>query len=87
MVELPLMVRWVIGLIPHGRPITRSNQCSMTGVTNVMECTILSVGCILKKNLLLIKEYPMKWQQQVSSDYLSGPLPYGQHHITINKMC
>ena len=30
MLQRPLMVRWVVGSIPHGGP---SSQCSTTGVT------------------------------------------------------
>ena len=41
--ELPLMVRWVIGSTPHGA-ISRSSQCSATGVTKAVVCVILPEG-------------------------------------------
>ena len=45
------MVQWVVGSILHGVDplifISRSSQCSMTGVTKAVVCAILSVGwCI-----------------------------------------
>ena len=42
-VERSLMVRWVVGSILHGA-ISRSSQCSTTGVTKAVVCVILSVG-------------------------------------------
>ena len=43
-VDRPLMVQWVIGSIPHGRPIELFKP---TGVTKAMVYTVLSVGrCI-----------------------------------------
>ena len=42
-VECSLMVRWVVGSILHGA-ISRSSQCSTTGVTKAVVCVILSVG-------------------------------------------
>ena len=42
-----LMVQWVIrSLLNDGsiELLSRSNQCSMTGVTKVVVCAILSVG-------------------------------------------
>ena len=46
-VERPLMVRWVVGSILHGGPIefvSRSIQCSTTGITKIVACALLSVG-------------------------------------------
>ena len=40
MVEHLLMVRWVI------RAISRSSQCSMTGITKAVVCVIMSVGSL-----------------------------------------
>ena len=50
-VECSLMVRWVVGSILHGRAISRSSQCSTTGVTKAMVCAILSVGWLYKRTL------------------------------------
>ena len=54
------MVRWVVGSIPHGVPIStipHSSQCSATGVTEAVVCAILSVGWLhIKKTLLLIEK-------------------------------
>ena len=39
-IDHPLMVRRVVVSIPHGRlsAISRSNQCSMSGVTKAVVC-------------------------------------------------
>ena len=50
-----------------------SSQCSTTGVTKAMVCTILSVAHVAAAG------FP--------SHYLSGPIPYVRRHITVNKMC
>ena len=45
MVDCPLLVRWVVGLIPIGGPIELFlvSACT-TNITKAMVCTILSVG-------------------------------------------
>ena len=48
-VERSLMVRWVVGSILHGA-ISRSTQCSTTGVTNAVVCGMVHI----KEPLLLI---------------------------------
>ena len=55
--ELSLMVRWVVGSILHGvDPLSyfSFHQCSMTGVTKVVVCVILSGIVHIKEPLLLI---------------------------------
>ena len=65
--------------------ISRSSQCSTTGVTKAVVCIILSVGWFIKKKepLLLIG----KSSPGFLSRYLRGPLPYVWRHIAVNKMC
>ena len=41
--ERPLMVRWVVGSIPHGGYINFSISCSRIGVTKAVLCAILPV--------------------------------------------
>ena len=60
--------------------IFRSSQCSTTGVTKAIffwVCVILSVWYDAYKRTLAAnhREKPM-WQQQGSSCYINGPLPY-----------
>ena len=50
------MVRWVVGLIPHGAilAISRSSQCSMTGIRKPVVCVIQAVcGMLHIKETLL----------------------------------
>ena len=47
------MVRWVVGLIPHGGPIgaiSRSSQYTTTGVTKAVVCAIQSGMVHIKKD-------------------------------------
>ena len=53
-----LMVRWVVGSIPHGGTIEIYR--STTGVTKAVVCAILSSMVHIKESLLLI-ELPFKW--------------------------
>ena len=65
--------------------ISRSSQCSTTGVTKTGMC---NPGCgimHIEEPLLLIEK-----SNQFSgflSSYLNGSLPYVRCHITISKMC
>ena len=47
MVELPLMVRWVVGSIPHTEPIelflVPASDPGLTGLTKTVVCPTLSV--------------------------------------------
>ena len=58
--------------------ISRSSQCSTTGVTKAVVCVILSVGMMhIKEPLLLIgKSSPCGGSGFPLSRYLSGPIPY-----------
>ena len=90
MVERSLLVQWAVGSILLGRlidPFFRSNHCFTTGVSNVMVCTILSVGSYIKDPLLLIeKSSPCSGGSGLPL-LPSGHLPYVRRHITVNKMC
>ena len=53
-VECPLMVRWVVGSIPHGgpsKPFYRFSQNSVISIAHAMVRAILSVVCAYKRNL------------------------------------
>ena len=68
--------------------ISRSSQCSTTGVTKAVVCVILSGMMHIKEPLLLIgKNSPCGGSGFPLSCYLNSPLPYVWRHITINKMC
>ena len=58
------------------------SQCSTTGITKVVLCAILFVVRPLVANLKKLT----KWQHQVSSHSLRGPVSYVLRHITINKI-
>ena len=86
------MVRWVIGSILHGvDPLTYFwfQPVLHDWSTKAVVCDILSVGwCIYKITLAVISERVAHVAAAgFLSHYLSGPLPYVQHHITVNKMC
>ena len=61
---------WTHWAVPH------SSQCSTTGVTKAMMCSILSVGSCMKTGdswFLLL--------------YLCDSWSYIRHHIAVNKIC
>ena len=41
------MVQWVVESVPHGGPMSRFRQCSMTDIAEAVVCAILSVGCCM----------------------------------------
>ena len=53
-VERPLMVLWVVGSIPHDRPISRSRQCSKIHITKAVICYPVYGMMHIKDILLLI---------------------------------
>ena len=67
--------------------ISRSSQCSTTGVTKAVVCAILSGMVHIKEPLLLIGKSSHVVAAGFFSYYLSGPLLYVRRHITVNKMC
>ena len=52
-VEYLILVRWIVGSIPHGGPLSYfSSQSFLSGTTNAVVCAILYVGwCIYKRSL------------------------------------
>ena len=65
--------------------MSRSSQCSTTGVTGI-HCSVCGVWCI--KDPLLLNEKRIAFE--VVADgflLLSGPSPYGYCRITVNIMC
>ena len=82
----PLMVRWVIELIPHGGPISHSSHYSMTGVTKVMVRYPVSGMMHIKEHLLLIGKSSKCGGSGLRLSP-SGPLLYVCRHMTINKIC
>ena len=74
------MVRWVVGSILHGGPIaiSRSRQCSTTGVTKAV------VSAKDDATLPLIGKSSPCGNSGFLSRYLNIPLPYADH-INVNK--
>ena len=62
------------------RAISRSSQCSTTGVTKAVVCVILLWNDAYKKVAHVAVG-------RFLSRYLSVPLPYVSCHITINIIC
>ena len=66
-----------MGRINPSWAISRSSQCSTTGVTKAVVCVILSGMMHIKEPLLLIgKSSPSGGSGFPLSRYLNGPLPY-----------
>ena len=59
---------------PRQRAISRSNQCSTTGVTKAVVCAILPVGMVhIKESLLLIGKSSLCGGSGFLSHYQNGP--------------
>ena len=66
------------------RAISRSSQCSTTGLTKAVVCAILSGMVHIKEPLLLIgKSSPCGDSGFPLSLSNCGPLPYVQRHIAL----
>ena len=64
-----------------------SSQCSTTGVIKAVSYSVCGMVHIKDPLLLIGKSSLCSGSGFPVSCYLSGPLPYVQCHITVNKMC
>ena len=85
------MMRWVVGSILHGvdplsyfpfQPVLH-DWCNKGRGMYYPVCGMMHI----KEPLLLIGKVAYVAAAGFLARYLSGPLPYVRHHITVNKMC
>ena len=62
--------------------ISRSSQCSTTGVTKAVVCAILSVGCCIYERILAATAR-IAHLVDFLSRHLNDPLAYVRRHITV----
>ena len=90
MVVRPIMVRCVIGSIPHGGHIelflVQASSPRLVNKGHAMRYPVCGMVHIKEPLLLIGKRIPCGGSGFLSR-YLSGPLPYVQRNITVNKMC
>ena len=75
-------MRWVVGSILDGGSISRSSQCSTTGVSAIMSVVMVHIKedtCCSSESVAHVAAAGFL------SRYLNGSLPYLRRHMIVNK--